>query len=413
MTGIIEVINPKIEIIEKKWKEIYEINVSNPNIFSTYLKSITIDDIGVTVLTVLEWLKSIDDSKKNQSPYKLSKEIMLNQLAQCITVLENIAVGNYNQISTFIVHLNQLLISLYPLTFLNNYDKSSATLSSDLATAIASIKNLDDKIEKTNKLYSEVLGLQEKTLQYDNNLDLVKNSILGQQSTIDTYYKSIEKANIEVENEMINFNSNKSIIETFSKSIETIQKNNDLLSTQFEQHNKDAITTKELIDKLLPGATSAGLASAFAKKVSSLTAPKYIWLSVFIGSLIWLSIAVSEIPTSTGDSNIWKEIISHLPIISAPIWLAWFSSRSYGHITRLQEKYSYKEAMSRAFEGYKKQMSEISADDTTGSLDTKLSLLSISVLAENPSNIFERGCSDETPFHSVLNWALNKPVKKG
>ena len=56
--------------------------------------------------------------------------------------------------------------------------------------------------------------------------------------------------------------------------------------------------------------------------------------------------------------------------------------------------------MSKAFEGYKKQMQDIDTINKE-SMARVLSTLIISILSENPSNVFERACSDETPFHGA------------
>ena len=92
-------------------------------------------------------------------------------------------------------------------------------------------------------------------------------------------------------------------------------------------------------------------------------------------------------------------------ILFAPVWLGWFFARSYGHASRLQEKYEYKEAMSKAFQGYRKQMEEV---DTNSELAKSLSELTLTVLAENPSDVFERNCWDETPFHSLASMIIKK-----
>ena len=105
------------------------------------------------------------------------------------------------------------------------------------------------------------------------------------------------------------------------------------------------------------------------------------------------------------DTSIWKEFFHRLPLLFPPIWLGWFFARSYGHANRLQEKYAYKEAMSRAFQGYRKQMEEVNTDSE---LAKSLSELTLTVLAENPSDIFERNCWDETPFHSLIGMIIKR-----
>lgn len=190
-------------------------------------------------------------------------------------------------------------------------------------------------------------------------------------------------------------------VEKFSQKLQELKNKNEKYDQDASKLIEESEKIKKKIETLLPGATSAGLAEAFSKKVTSLSYSKYCWLLVFVASLIWLSqviVSAYPSPSQVMVEDVAREFFHRLPFILAPVWLAWFSARSYGHIVRLQEKYSYKEVISRAFEGYKKQMEDMD----TETLSAKLAFLSMEILAENPSEVFERGCVDETPLHSLI-----------
>jgi hypothetical protein len=150
------------------------------------------------------------------------------------------------------------------------------------------------------------------------------------------------------------------------------------------------------VDGLLPGATSAGLASSFNKQKSRFKDPQRQSLRAFvacIGLLFVLGVpsylsVVFGWPHPTDAA--WRSLILRLPIVLPIIWLAIYAGRNYMMSLRMEEDYAYKEAISTAFEGYKREMVNFAAGDSEN--PTPIMILCTNILraiAERPGRIYE------------------------
>ena len=188
--------------------------------------------------------------------------------------------------------------------------------------------------------------------------------------------------------------------------------------------------THKAIEGLLPGATSAGLASAFRKQRLAFWLPKLMWLSLFILSIVgllllgmvilWergsLGFLIAKQPPSMPAQADWSDILrfflQRLAVAAPLIWLAILSARNYKLCSRLRDEYAFKETLSAAFEGYKTQMTEISKDKLLK--DTPIMLLChniLRILSENPTRVYDTRLSDDSPLdvaHENLASALDE-----
>ena len=156
------------------------------------------------------------------------------------------------------------------------------------------------------------------------------------------------------------------------------------------------------VDGLLPVATSAGLASSFNKQRSRFTGPQRQWLWTFIvciGLLVVLALPsflaavglnLGAHPADESWSAAWRNFVLRLPIIFPVVWLGIYAGRNYMMSLRMEEDYAYKEAISTAFEGYKREMEKIGVDD--GDKPTPITILCTNILraiSERPGRIYE------------------------
>jgi hypothetical protein len=164
------------------------------------------------------------------------------------------------------------------------------------------------------------------------------------------------------------------------------------------------------VEGVLPGATTASLASSFRDQALRFRKPQRNWLICFmvsIGLLMVIAIPSFIAHLKDGGSLAWGtvalEFVHKLPLTIPLVWLALYSGRNYMTSVRVEEDYAYKEALSRAFEGYRKQMAEIVAG--AGS-ETPLNVLCTNVLraiSERPGRIYEGAHHDITPASSVVD----------
>jgi len=160
----------------------------------------------------------------------------------------------------------------------------------------------------------------------------------------------------------------------------------------------DFTELRQRIEGLLPGATSAGLASSFNKQKTRFTPPQKLWLITFVACIVLLvAVSVPSFYAALRNSSIgwtwnetWRSLTVRLPVALPLVWLAIYAGRNYMLSLRMEEDYAYKEAISTAFEGYKKEMEKIAADDSAN--PSPLAILCRNVLtaiAERPGRIYE------------------------
>lgn len=183
-------------------------------------------------------------------------------------------------------------------------------------------------------------------------------------------------------------------------------------------------TLNKRVESLLPGATSAGLASSFNQQKARFVAPQKRWLNMFVWCMVGLIIIAlpsfiaavfgnfitayfgkdifGQSMNSTWDST-FRNLAMRLPIVIPLVWLAIYAGRNYMLSLRLEEDYAYKEAISTAFEGYKREMKEIVAVDTTSPAPlTKLCLNVLTAIAERPGRIYEGKHQDITLINEIM-----------
>lgn len=164
------------------------------------------------------------------------------------------------------------------------------------------------------------------------------------------------------------------------------------------------------IEGLLPNATSAGLASAFRNQKGRFLKPQRNWLITFVVAIGLLLLAgVVGLPglwpgtPVAGVQDSWDVILRHLvtrlPLVAPLVWLAIYAGRHYTLALRVEEEYAFKEAVSTAFEGYKREMANISASGD-GNLPPLVTLCEnvLRAMAQRPGRIYEGHHEDITPF---------------
>jgi chemotaxis protein histidine kinase CheA len=151
------------------------------------------------------------------------------------------------------------------------------------------------------------------------------------------------------------------------------------------------------IETLLRGATSAGLAHAFDERRQKFQKPQNRWQVVFVCSLAAIVVLalsgllqvhlLEKVPTYDELVRLW---LLRLPIAAALVWLALHSSREAALAKRLEEDYGYKSAIASCFEGFRKQMAEISKDVAANSPLAKLCGDTLTTIATPPGRIYDK-----------------------
>lgn len=181
----------------------------------------------------------------------------------------------------------------------------------------------------------------------------------------------------------------------------------------------------ERIESLLPGATSAGLASAyrslkesFDKPISNYTIYFYCSLGLIaLGTVVLAIDSVTIWPSNITFASIknWDEILRGMVgkagFFIPMIWLALFSATRRSQYERLQQEYAHKEAFASSYESYKKQLQDLKG----GSEDLQRELIAraVEAIAYNASvTLSGKHHEEKPPLVQLLEKANSEPLQK-
>lgn len=179
------------------------------------------------------------------------------------------------------------------------------------------------------------------------------------------------------------------------------------------------------IESLLPGATSAGLATAYKSLKDSFEKPIARYTKLFYGSLgvlvlAALVMAVNHVTLGPVFSIyfvevpewdvILKALIYKAPFIAPVVWLAMFSSTRRSQYERLQQEYAHKEALASSYESYKKQLQDLKGDSEA--LQRELITKAIDCVAYNASTTLDGKHEDKSPSSQLFEMLSLDELKK-
>lgn len=166
------------------------------------------------------------------------------------------------------------------------------------------------------------------------------------------------------------------------------------------------------IDSLLPGAASAGLASAFNQRRAHFKWPQRLWQGVFVVSLLaLLAIAGLEFSlfSKMEGSLTWERLglslLHRLPFALPLIWLAIHAGHKAALSQRVEEDYAFKETVSRSFEGFRREMAELEGKAAPNSALTRLCAGVLGIITNPPGRIYEKHPLNHTPLTALADSA--------
>ncbi|MBL8801841.1 MAG: hypothetical protein JNN27_07595 [Planctomycetes bacterium] len=164
------------------------------------------------------------------------------------------------------------------------------------------------------------------------------------------------------------------------------------------------------IEALLPGAASAGLASAFKQRRDHFKWPHRAWQSLFVVSVLallgiaWLEFRLfSELDSALTWDRLGLSLLHRLPFALPIIWLAIHSAQKAALAQRVEEDYAFKETVSRSFEGYRREMAELEGKAAPNSALTQLCASVLGIITNPPGRIYEKHPLNDTPLSALAD----------
>lgn len=160
----------------------------------------------------------------------------------------------------------------------------------------------------------------------------------------------------------------------------------------------DAATIIAQCDDAYRTKTNENLAQAFTERSREITETMWLWVfglvvALIIGGLsgsMQLSALTNLIRNNNAQNNIfiWIELALTLFFVGGPLWFACVATKQIGQRFRLAEDYGYKAAISKAYEGYRREAEKFS--DSDPEFQARLFSSALTRLEELPLRLVER-----------------------
>jgi len=422
-------IRDRFEQIKEQWDAVYDAYGDSPASWEPYLPGASLHDVNEAINVLDHWVKKKIRPKRDSAALNAIRASLNTALTNMKTPLQNIQNGQFQHLPAFLNIVGQLFSLLHAMLAI------SGSVSEEALSAMT--QELLEAHAKTNEVADELRGLVvlcESAEEWKASAEAAATSAKTSSTNAESFEDAAETSSANAKTSATEAKEFREAAEQDEAHLKKLVKETAALKTRLidkekklnaliEQASKD----QKIISELLPEATSAGLAHSFAARADRFTWPKRGWalgFAISIGLLVYfgwdmfhsilnVSIPAKEViaGTASSSSGIWHQIINRLPLLAPLFWFAWVCSRQYGHLDRLQEDYAFKEAVSKAFEGYKKQMMEIDKiRGGAGDLSKLLSMEIIQALSKDPQRVYDRNVSDETPLHALVDRIM--PAKK-
>lgn len=192
------------------------------------------------------------------------------------------------------------------------------------------------------------------------------------------------------------------------EAVETIQ-------GRLKSVEDEAAAVLKQCESVYSSVTSVGLAAAFDERSRGLGYSIWAWTAGLVAALTIGGVVGSGqlkllsgllVNPDASASLVVLNIVLSVLSVGAPIWFAWLATKQIGQRFRISEDYAFKAAVSRAYEGYRREASRLNPD-----LETQLLSSAMQRLDEQPLRLVEPA-SYGSPWHELLSSELMKDALK-
>ncbi|MFZ6733672.1 hypothetical protein ACO0LG_17225 [Undibacterium sp. Ji42W] len=290
--------------------------------------------------------------------------------------------------------------------------------------------------EDINAVHQKFLSEFEQVKNYsmelligNNDRASTKRLILEAQEDIESAQEEIHESLADTEKKIDELNIFHTKI--FGKSIEGQDRPEDGLKNEIEmrmkiladfesEQNKRYIALNEQIETLLPGATSAGLASAYKEMADSFKKPIDVSTNLFLACIVslvlmtfffsidsvlmWPEFSIRYVK-HTDYLDVIKGILFKIPFYAPVIWLALYATKRRSESQRLQQEYAHKEALAKSYKSYRDQLAALG--DLDNEMQKDLIKKTIDAIAYNASDTLDSTHGDKMPIQEAFEKALD------
>ncbi len=383
---------------------IYAFNLKT-NITKLKTKVLEIDEKNIIVCEALDELYGLVERLNQLNTDDLRKQEVL--LAQGFAN-RFITKQNKNKLSSEELINNSLLKDILMATYIikvayQNMIEPGYRTEAELAILSENISNLkeqkieyEDLLEKAGKLSKLESSIDdaEQTLQEITEIRTevlnYKDIISSKAETAELTLEKITKNHELSSRYVVEIDENNKQITYQIKQLEENEKSYQSTFTDLKQFiedtKKEFNKQKDEIQEIIDDANRASMAGSFLKRKNEITSSIRLFDFCTVVFLLSIVVILGYIFSSSYNEDVFSLTLffSKIPITLPLFWLAWLASRKSAYLTRIREDYAYKYSSAMAFEGYKKQVQEISPE-----LQEKLLKIAVKNLGDNPIRLYK------------------------
>lgn len=151
---------------------------------------------------------------------------------------------------------------------------------------------------------------------------------------------------------------------------ETNSTHTERFASLYEENETKLNELSTKINDLLPGATSVALATAFDERKQAVEKYKWVWAVLLILSAVAIVGFGCWFLSKPTPPDAPSSLPIRFVIIAGLVMVEEFARRNFNVATRLAESYAYKEAISKSYLGFKKEMTDINMPEKESDADT-------------------------------------------
>lgn len=324
--------------------------------------------------------------------------------------------------------INEAVIADYPrrLAFLRAHTVPqlwSKNAAQAVPAFLITVQSLSDALEKAlpedQDLAASIALERAKARTATTRLRALEAQISEMEpraSSLNEMVSRIEKANAAADQLPIDLESLREAQKTIAAILNTAQQNQTKIGVLATNANTDKITLAAQVkeaeqivarcSEAYAASTSHGLAAAFTERSSALATSMWVWvggLVIALGLGSWIGSSqlrnFSELLKQPAAEPTVAAINLVLALLSvgATVWFSWVATKQIGQRFRLAEDYAFKASVSRAYEGYRREASNI--DEV---FVARLFSSALSRLDEQPLRLVET-TTHGSPWHELAS----------
>lgn len=275
-------------------------------------------------------------------------------------------------------------------------------------------ETVDDLADRARSLLSR---LEEKEQELSSHLETVRERSEEASTSIEQVERVKQSAvamKDETETLKSSMEEDRSTIADLSEQARRLLAEVEAREKELARLVDETAALRTRVEELLPGATSAGLASAFRERRRALRRPRRTWGAVFVLAVLSLVLVgyvdpLTLEPGAPDYRGLLPYLVERLPFVIPVVVLAIYAAIRHRQAIRLEEEYAYKEALAKSFEGFKQQLLEVEADSPEKRHTLDLIQRTLDALALHPGRVYLGRRADRAATDASRDASPDKP----